>query len=201
MNSPQNDNQLWWVIPGVLAGMPMPFIHPDRRMAGGGALTAFEDELSALHSVGVRAVVSLLNIPSDASVYESAGFSFLCLPVPDGGAPTPEQAEEFVGFVAEQRTAKRPVAVHCEAGLGRTGTLLATYLIAQGESAAGAIERVRAGTQDYRSYFEESSDMNPPPNQKSPSWPGHRAAVAIAAGRGQGRWVVSPPVPCAISLP
>ena len=144
MSSPPKNNLLWWVIPGVLAGMPMPFIHPDRRMAGGGALIAFEDELSALHSVGVRAVVSLLNIPSDASVYGSVGFSFLCLPVPDGGAPTTEQAEEFVRFVTDQRAAHRPVAVHCEAGLGRTGTLLATYLVAQGETAVAAIERVRA---------------------------------------------------------
>jgi len=53
----------------------MPFIHPERRMAGGSALSAFEDEMSALHSAGVHAVVCLLNIPSDASVYESAGFS------------------------------------------------------------------------------------------------------------------------------
>ena len=128
----------------MLAGMPMPFIHPDRRMAGGGPLTAFEDELPALYSAGVRAVVSLLNIPSDVPVYESAGFSFLCLPVPDGGAPTFEQAEEFLRFVSEQRTTQRPVAVHCEAGLGRTGTALAMYLVAQGESAAGAIEKVRA---------------------------------------------------------
>lgn len=124
--------------------MPMPFIQPERRLAGGGALTAFEDELSDLHAAGVRAVVSLLNIPSDHSVYESAGYSYLCLPVPDGGAPTFEQAEQFVRFVGEQRARRRPVAVHCEAGLGRTGTLLATYIIAQGESAAAAIERVRA---------------------------------------------------------
>jgi len=122
----------------------MPFIHLDRRMVAGGTLTEFEDELPTLHAAGVRAVVCLLNIPSDASVYESAGFSFLCLPVPDGGAPTLEQATEFVRFVTEQRARHRPVAVHCEAGLGRTGTLLATYLIDQGESAGGAIERVRA---------------------------------------------------------
>ena|SRR5438046_106819 len=109
-----------------------------------GALAAFDDELPTLHSLGVRAVVSLLNIPTDASVYDSAGFSFLCLPVPDGGAPTFEQAEDFVRFVDAQRAAQRPVAVHCEAGLGRTGTLLATYLVARGETAAVAIERVRA---------------------------------------------------------
>jgi len=140
----QKSHLLWWVIPGVLAGMPMPFIHPERRLNGGGALDAYDDELKDLHLAGVRAVVSLLNIPSDMAVYDSAGFAFLCLPVHDGQPPTIEQASEFIHFIAQQRAAQRPVAVHCEAGLGRTGTLLAAYLISQGESAQAAISRVRA---------------------------------------------------------
>ena len=144
MTSIANPNLLWWVIPDVLAGMPMPFIHLDRRLNGGGPLAAYDDELPILHAAGIRAVVSLLNIPRDGSVYESAGFVYLCLPVPDGGAPTINQASDFVGFVREQRVAQRPVAVHCEAGLGRTGTMLAVYLISEGESAETAIRRVRS---------------------------------------------------------
>ncbi|HXC35963.1 MAG TPA: dual specificity protein phosphatase family protein [Candidatus Acidoferrales bacterium] len=144
MNSAENNSLIWWAVPGVLAGMPMPYVRLDRRLAGGGKLTAFDDELPILWSAGVRAVVSLLNIPTDATVYESTGFAFLCLPVSDGGAPTFEQAGEFVRFVKFHRAAGRPVSVHCEAGLGRTGTLLTTFLIADGESAAKAIERIRA---------------------------------------------------------
>jgi protein-tyrosine phosphatase len=143
MNNGQKGDLLWWIIPGVLAGMPMPFIHPNRRMYDGGVLDAYDDELKELHLAGVRAVVSLLNIPTDAAVYESAGFAFLCLPVSDGGAPTMEQAKDFVRFVTEQRRGGRPVAGHCEAGLGRTGTMLAAYLISQGESADAAIRRIR----------------------------------------------------------
>jgi hypothetical protein len=143
MSSPQKRNLLWWVIPGVLAGMPMPFIHPERRLNSGGALDAYEDELPELYSDGIRAVVNLLNIPSDAAVFESAGFAFLCLPMPDGGTPSTDQVTEFLHFVDEQRKAQRPIAVHCIEGLGRTGTMLGVYLIAQGQSADAAILRIR----------------------------------------------------------
>src|SRR6266481_4518254 len=142
--SSASSSLVWWVIPGALAGMPMPFIHSERRLNMGGGLTAYDDELLALYTAGVRAVVCLLNIPSDAAVYESAGFAFKCLPIPDGGTPTMEQAQDFITFVEHQLADHHPVAVHCEAGLGRTGTMLATYFISRGESAAAAIGRVRA---------------------------------------------------------
>ena len=122
----------------------MPYVHPSRRLGSGGLLTAYNDELPTLYEAGIRAVVSLLNIPSDSLVYESAGFSFMCLPLSDGAAPTVEQAREFERFVSQQRNASRPVAVHCEAGIGRTGTMLATYLVSQGESAENAIRQVRS---------------------------------------------------------
>jgi atypical dual specificity phosphatase len=138
------DILLWWAIPGVLAGMPMPFVHTERRLNQGGALGDYDDELPALHAAGIRAVVSLLNILSDASVYKSAGFDFLCLPIPDGGAPSLEQVAEFIHFVDEHRVKRLSVAVHCEAGLGRTGTMLAAYLISQGKTAETAIHDVRA---------------------------------------------------------
>ncbi len=138
------DHLLWWVIPDTLAGMPMPFIHPERRMNGGGTLEDYADDLLTLHNAGIRAVVSLLNLPSDESIYREAGFSFLCLPVPDGGAPTLEQAAEFIRFVAMNRLKNQAVAVHCEAGLGRTGTLLAVHLISTGKTAAEAIQTIRA---------------------------------------------------------
>ena len=57
----------------------MPFLHPERRLRGGGSLKEFDDELPILAEVGIGGVVSLLNIPSDAGIYGEAGFKFICL--------------------------------------------------------------------------------------------------------------------------
>ncbi len=135
---------VYWVIPGKLAGMPFPFLHPDRRIIGGKPLEAADDDLPLLHQAGIRGVVSLVNNPSDAGPFRDAGFDFLCLPVPDGRPPTPEQVDEFVGFADRCHQAGQAVVVHCHAGLGRTGTMLAAFLIRKGASAAQAIDRVRA---------------------------------------------------------
>ena len=44
---------LWWLEPGRLAGMPVPFIDPMRRCNGGGGLTDYQDELPVLYAAGV----------------------------------------------------------------------------------------------------------------------------------------------------
>ncbi len=135
---------LWWVIPDVLAGTSIPFLHPERPHTPAASLHAFTDELPALWQAGVRAVVCLLNMPGAAPTYTAAGFAFLLLPVADGAAPSLEQFSDFLAFVDAQRSLGHPVAVYCEAGIGRTGTLLAGYLIASGSPIDAAITLVRS---------------------------------------------------------
>lgn len=133
---------LWWVEEGKLAGMPMPWLDPARRENLGGAIDAYDDEMRSLWDAGVRSVACLLNIPSDQRVYESAGFSFLCFPIANGGVPADEG--EVRRFIEYAQSAPAALAVHCQGGIGRTGTMIAVLLMAGGASFEEAVTRVRA---------------------------------------------------------
>lgn len=141
---PEADSDLlWWAIPRVLAGMPMPYLAPERRLRGGLPLAAYADDLPRLYRARIRAVVSLLDLPEDGRAYRSAGLEFLNLPIANGMAPSLMQVMTFEAFVDRHRAADAAVAVHCAAGRGRTGTMIAAYLIAKGDTPDAAIAQVR----------------------------------------------------------
>ena len=133
------DPMLWWAIPGKLAGMPMPLVDT-RRVENGGALRDHDDDLPALWDAGIRTVISLIHTPRRQKVYEDAGFAYLSSPVPDGEPPTFDQMGRVINFY---RASPSAAAVHCHAGLGRTGTIVAACLMSEGHYVRDAIRIVR----------------------------------------------------------
>lgn len=101
------------------------------------------DELTWLRRQGIQLLVSLTEDPLRRDWVDDAGLLAMHVPVDDMTAPTQEQLHRCVSAIARARQQGMGVGVHCGAGLGRTGTVLAAYLVNQGFTARAAVERVR----------------------------------------------------------
>lgn len=114
-------------------------------LPGNGQKFQLSDDLDFLLEKGITAVVSLNEVPPDSSILKSKGLSHLILPVQDHYGPTIEQILEMVTFIDSQNS----TLIHCNAGQGRTGTLLAAYLISKGmpcEEAILILQKSRKGS-------------------------------------------------------
>jgi atypical dual specificity phosphatase len=121
-----------WLKKGMLAGTPRPGIVQD-----------IDYDLEALKRVGVTTLVSLTTKPVDPDLLQKSGIRGLWMPIKDMGAPDMEEAKQMCRRVSELMSRGHVVAYHCRAGLGRTGTMLASHLIMEGKSALDALESVR----------------------------------------------------------
>ena len=128
-------HRFYWMIDNVLAGCSRP---------GTGRDGNIDRDLAALSGYGIGALLTLTETALPQGALERHGILGLHLPVDDFHAPTTTQMLEALAFLDDARAAGTPVAVHCLAGQGRTGTVLAAYLIRGGLSSEQAIAEVRA---------------------------------------------------------
>ncbi|MCL0065339.1 dual specificity protein phosphatase family protein [Dehalococcoidia bacterium] len=117
----------------------------DREIAGHSAPLS-DGDLNYLKSKGIKALVRMVESHrarvTPAQV-EKLGFIDCHEPVPDFTAPGKAQIDRMVAFMKQSVAEGKPVAVSCGAGIGRTGTVLACYLVSKCYTSEQAMEEVR----------------------------------------------------------
>jgi len=112
-------------LPGRIFGCPMPFSIYDPE---GESLRRFKREGVSVVVVLTEEEEYLLRARRDLkSIYREEGFQVIEVPAPDFDVPSKVDLLIAVNKVIELARAGRNVAVHCHAGIGRTG-LFAAFL-------------------------------------------------------------------------
>jgi hypothetical protein len=136
---------LSWVVPGKLLAFSGP--QPAPKVVYGYRAHVPEDYHAYFAAKGVTRVVRLNRALYDGSRFESGGFAMTELYFPDGTCPPQPLLAQFLAIAEREPGA---LAIHCKAGLGRTGVLICAYLIKHhgftAEEAIGYIRVVRPGS-------------------------------------------------------
>ncbi|MEM9592787.1 MAG: protein-tyrosine phosphatase family protein [Acidobacteriota bacterium] len=120
-----------WILQGSLAGSAQP-----------GLLAPLDEDADQLKRFGFGLIVDLTE-SQPSRVLEDAGFEVIGFPIPDMGVPTPRDMAAVARQVLEKARLGVPCLVHCKAGLGRTGTFLASCLVLRGVEPSQAITDIR----------------------------------------------------------
>jgi atypical dual specificity phosphatase len=116
----------------------------DNKLAGSRGPRSRSD-LITLKQKGVGALVRLVESHESwvtSKEINEVGLEDYNEPVQDFRAPTQTQVDKIIAYIDSHIEAGIPVDVSCNAGIGRSGVILACYLVHKGRAAKDALELV-----------------------------------------------------------
>src|SRR5262245_42524430 len=122
---------------------PFFFTWIDEPLLAASAEPGGPEQLAWLRAEGVDILVTLTEDPLPRTWIDGAGLMGVHVPIPDMDVPTVAQVVQVMSVIDKAKSSNMGVAVHCLAGRGRTGTMLAAYFVEKGMSAEKAIQKVR----------------------------------------------------------
>jgi atypical dual specificity phosphatase len=122
---------------------PLNFSWVEPQLLAGHAYPSGLDDLRWLRSQGIQIILTLTEETLRKSQVDDAGLLSIHEPIRDFHAPTMEQLDRCVSVIRNALSKKMPVAIHCAAGMGRTGTVLTAWLISKGMAPREAIDEIR----------------------------------------------------------
>ena len=133
---------VWRKVHGTVTGRPDNFSWLIKNKLAGSAIPTSIKEIDWVIEQGVKSIVTIREEPLDDDWIKNV--NYLHVMSNDMGVPEFDDLTNAVDFIHQRLNDKEPVMVHCLAGLGRTGTILASYLVKyENMSADEAIEKVR----------------------------------------------------------
>ncbi len=157
-------------IRATVADEPTGFVWLEEKRIAGSGYPASRGQLEWVRLQGIDAVITLTESPLPRALQDGMPMTFDHVPMADHRGPSFEELDGAVSVLQTRLGEGRKVMVHCLAGEGRTGCVLAAYVIrVKRLGAAEALEAVR----EVKHSFVE--------------WPQEKSVYEFAARNGPGQ--------------